>query len=88
MSTVIYGTLIVFVSVPSTFAEGPYEPAVAPDVASAIVPVVVISPPVSPVPAVTFVTVPVLDVLLFQVYFSPVVQRDTSVPPLAADLEE
>ena len=34
------------------------------------------------------VTVPVFDVLLFQVYFSPVVTNETSVPPLAAVLLE
>ena len=32
------------------------------------------------------VTVPVLSVLLSQVYFSPVVTNDKSVPPLAAVL--
>jgi len=53
-----------------------------------IVPVVVTSPPVKPIPVDTFVTVPVLDVLLFQVYFSPVVTKETSVPPEAAALLE
>ena len=39
-----------------------------------------------PLPAfnVIEVTVPLLLVLLFQVYFSPVVTNETSVPPLAA----
>jgi hypothetical protein len=50
------------------------------------VPVVVIEPPVKPAPVATDVTVPVLLVLLFQVYFSPVVTNETSVPPLAAAL--
>ena len=52
------------------------------------VPVVVISPPVRPTPVDTLVTVPVLDVLAFQVYFSPVVTNETSVPPEAAALLE
>ena len=48
----------------------------------------VIEPPVRPTPVATEVTVPVLLVLLFHVYFSPVVTRDTSVPPEAAALLE
>lgn len=52
-----------------------------------IVPVVVTEPPVNPTPVATEVTVPVLAVLEFQVYFSPVVTNETSVPPDAAALE-
>ena len=51
-------------------------------------PLVVLIAVCAPAVVLTLVIVPVFEVLEFQVYFSPVVTRDTSVPPFAAAFEE